>query len=144
MGAWVVDLLKCKFTNCHSVTPLNRITALLRAVYFNEDDSIYMFVAVFSISCIFILRHIMLGLPAQHSLSLWHTHTHLSLLPRCIKSSIFIYCCVHVHINQSIYFPKIQLHGYQPYGYRNGQRVFYKLLLTIWRLTATSVVIPHR
>jgi hypothetical protein len=87
MGAWVVDLLKCKFTNCHVETPLNRITALLRAVYFNEDDSIsiiYMFVAVFSISCILlILHHIVLGLPTQHSLSLWHTythtHTHMSL-----------------------------------------------------------------
>jgi hypothetical protein len=103
MGAWVVDLLKCKFTNCHSVTPLNRITALLRAVYFNEDDSIsiiYVFVGVFSISCILlILHHIVLGLPTQHSLSLWHTHIHLSLLPRYIKSSNFVYCCVPVCIH---------------------------------------------
>jgi len=43
-----------------------------------------MFVAVFSISCILlILHHIVLGLPTQHSLSLWHTythtHTHMSL-----------------------------------------------------------------
>lgn len=70
----MVDLLKCKFTNCHSGTPLNRITALPRVVYFNEDDGIsviYMFVTVFSIFCILlILHHIVLGLPTQHSLSL--------------------------------------------------------------------------
>jgi hypothetical protein len=32
-------------------------------------------------------------------------------------------------INQFICFPKIQLHGYQQHGYRNGQRVLYRLLL---------------
>jgi hypothetical protein len=35
----------------------------------------------------------------------------------------------HQSINQFIYFPSIQLHGYQLYGYRNGQRILYKLLL---------------
>jgi len=67
----VVDPLKYEYTNCHSVTPLNRITALPRAVCFNEDNStsiIYMFVVVFSISCVLILHHILLGLPTQHSL----------------------------------------------------------------------------
>jgi hypothetical protein len=34
-----------------------------------------------------------------------------------------------ISINQFICFPKIQLHGYQPHGYRNGQRVLYRLLL---------------
>ena len=117
MGAWVVDLLKCKFTKCHSVTLQNRITALLRAVYLNEDDSIsiiYMFVAVFGISCILIFHHIVLGLPTQHSLSLWHTHRHPSLLPRCIKSSNFVYCCVHVriHVQHKLSFSKASLSNF--------------------------------
>jgi hypothetical protein len=45
----------------------------------------------------------------------------------CMQSNL------HLHTDQSISqficFPKIQLHGYQPHGYRNGQRVLYRLLL---------------
>jgi len=68
-------------------------------VYFNEGDSIsliYMFVAVFNISCILlILHHIMLGLPAQHSLSLWHTHTHTSVAVTKVhkKQQLYLLLC---------------------------------------------------
>jgi hypothetical protein len=53
----------------------------------------------------------------------------LTIIPYCDGQGFEPHFPVHQSINQFICFPKIQLHVYQPHGYRNGQRVLYRLLL---------------
>jgi hypothetical protein len=50
-------------------------------------------------------------------------------------------CSINQSINQFICFPKIQLHGYQPHGYRNGQRVLYRLLLVTVSVNKLGIVL---